>query len=175
MNQKAFAIAKLGCQPAPAMIKSVENVLALTAMVASIRPTVEAYEQEILARHQFHIAKKWRDQGCEDILILDRKLTYLLDQETDFVTFDRERIEACAASGLKVENPSFCPLLVAEHLLVQAENQMFDAVCGLPLFAFLAKPWLLTLDDRRNVIEVIERVFAPFVGNASEILARLAA
>jgi hypothetical protein len=174
MNKNAIFAAKFGCQPTQAMIHSVQNVLAMQALVASIRPTVEAYEREILERHQFHIAQKWRDQGCEDILILDRNLTYLLDEENG-ATYERERVEACAKSGLKVESPEFCPLLVAGHLLVQAENHMFEVVAALPLFAFLAQPWLLTLEDRRKVIELLENIFAPFVGNASDILARLAA
>jgi len=174
MNQKALIAAKLGCAPTPVMIASVENVLAMQAFAASVRPTVEAYEHAILERHQFHIAQKWRDKGCEDSLILDRKRTYLLD-ETDGATYERERIEACAASGLKVEDPGYCPLLVVENLLVQAENHMFEVVSALPLFAFLAKPWLLTMEERTKVIELVEKVFAPFVGNANEILARLAA
>lgn len=65
-----------------------------------VRPIIEAYEREILVRHNFRIARKWVEEGCEDEVILDPADAFLLD-EGDGKVFYAETYKPRDAAGLK--------------------------------------------------------------------------
>ena len=51
--------------------------------------------------------------------------SYMME-ESDFSIYHKEVSELNACKGLTVENPDHCPMLVAEHQLVQAEHLLID-------------------------------------------------
>lgn len=123
----------------PEMIKAAETLCMAKAFTQMVRPIVEVYSKEILVRHQFknlgdkalferlhNNGRHMEDQYVEEV-ILDRNQTYRMS-DSDFAIYEKERQEACAKSGLKVEHPEFCPLLVAENLEGMAEGAFVDAM-----------------------------------------------
>lgn len=124
MNAKDFVATK-------EMLDCVKNVLLCQAMVATIKPIVEAYQKDILQRHQFHI---WDYATREDMkkqktdrICLDEKDAFLISDE-DFKIYDQECKKARDEAGLKVDMDEFCPLLVAENLLGKANNLLLDSM-----------------------------------------------
>lgn len=146
-------------RPTKGMIAAAESVFMAMAWVDVVRPVVIAFEEEILSRNQWHISDKWIARGISaDRIILEPKDTYLLD-EKDAEQWEAERRVAVRESGLIVINEEFCPLLVAESLLVDAEGDLINAM----------KP--LTGIDRRDVygknreelVSLALRLLSPYI------------
>lgn len=132
------------------MIQAAETLMMAQALVMMLRPIVEAYEREILIRYQFNnfgeksslmmVNEKRLLKGMGPFeyveeVILDPKQTYRLN-EIDAAIFESERQVACAASGLKVEDPEYCPLLVAENLENQAQRVFVDSMKPITTFDY---------------------------------------
>lgn len=117
-----------GFKPSPIMLLAAGNVFKAMAWVDVIKPVVEGYQKEILARHQWHIAKEWSEKrGAPDRIILEPSRSYLLEDD-DFKIYHKECHEARDKAGLKVDNDDFCPLLVAQRLLTEAQHGLIDAM-----------------------------------------------
>lgn len=159
-------------QPTEDQIRLAEAVLTAMAHEDLIRPIVENYEHEILKKHQFRIDRKWVEHGCEDKIILDRKDVFALSSEDAKVYF-AECFAARDASKLKVDNPEFCPLCVAESLRIQAEAALLKSMAATPGLEALATGSLYG-DKRKMAIDLTLRMLAPFCGEADEILHRYA-
>ncbi len=157
-------------KPTEDQIRLAEAVFTAMAHEQIVRPIVEAYETAILAKHQFRIAKEWVDHSMADRVILDRKDSFLLSAE-DAKVFFAECFAARDAANLKVSNPEFCPLCVAEHLRIDAENALMKAMGTTPGLETLASA-SMTLELRSQVIDLILKLLAPFCGDAQEILQR---
>lgn len=155
------------------MIRAAENLLLSMSHEDVVRPVVVAYETEILTRHQFRIARKYVEHGCDDVVILDRKRSYMLE-ESDFAIYLKQCFEARDAAGLKVRAPDNCPLLEAENTRIQAENLLLTAMAELPNLAAIGKPWL-TLEARKRAIDLTLDMVALFCGDADGIINRLMA
>ncbi len=124
--------AEIKAMVTPEMIKAAETLTMAMAFTKTVQPIVEAYSQEILVRHQFKNLgdkKMFAELGREytEEVILDRNQTYRMS-DSDFAIYEKERQEACVKSGLKVENPDFCPLLVAENLENIAQGAFIDSI-----------------------------------------------
>lgn len=161
---------KKGFTPSANLIRYAQNLLLCMAIEQQVRPVVEAYETEILAKHQFKPAAKWRDRLDRGV-VLDRKSSFLLSDE-DAKTFYAECFAARDKAGLKVSKPENCPLLEAENTRRLVENVFIDElgkILGLDAFA----NGFMTLEMRAKVIETGLRLVAPFVGNSNEILQRV--
>lgn len=156
--------------PTDVQIRLAEAVFTTMAHEQTVRPIVEAYETAILAKHQFRMAKDWVDQGMDDRIILDRKDTFLLSQE-DAKVFYAECYAARDAANLKVSNPEFCPLCVAEHLRIDAENALLTAMGTTPGLESLASG-SMTLEMHAKAIDLTLKLLAPFSGKAESILQR---
>lgn len=160
-------------KPTPGQIKAAEHLFVAMAHEQLVRPVVEAYETAILAKHQFHIAAQWVREGDADRVILDRKLSYLLD-DADAAVFYSECHQARDAAGLKVDNPEHCPLCVAENLRIQAENALLEAISEIPgLEAFSQRTHAFTLENRARALDLSMRLLAPFVAKGPDILRRI--
>jgi hypothetical protein len=115
--------------PTPDMIRAAENCFAAMAFTETIRPIVEGYQRRILADMRPSIAKKWTtgDRRMKNETILDPERTYLME-DADFQTYLTRTREEQAKAGLHTDSPEFCPLLVAEHLQMQVEHCLIDAM-----------------------------------------------
>lgn len=98
--------------PTKDQIRAAEAVFTAMAFEATVRPIVETYELAILEKHQFRISRKWVEKGITDRLVLERKDTFLLDDE-DAKVYYAECFAARDAAKLAVDDPEHCPLLVA--------------------------------------------------------------
>lgn len=159
--------------PTQEQIRMAEAVFTTMAHESLIRPIVEAYELAILEKHQFRIARKWIDMGITDHLVLERKDTFLLADE-DAKVFHAECFAARDAAKLAVDDPEHCPLLVAEHLRIRAENALLQAIATIPGLESFASG-TMSLDMRKKAIDLTLRMLAPFCGNADNILERVVA
>lgn len=162
---------KKGFTPSKSLIRNAENLLLSMAMEQEVRPVVEAYETEILAKHKFKPAAKWRDRLDRDT-ILDRKSSFLLSDE-DAKTYYAECFAARDNAGLKVSRPDNCPLLEAENTRRLAENVFIDELGKIPGLDAISSG-VMTLEMRAKVIDLGLRMVAPFVGKSNEILQRVA-
>jgi hypothetical protein len=163
MTEKTF-------RPTSNQIKAAQLLLIAMAHERTIRPIVEGYMTEILAKGQWRRRADFVGHGLMDEVILDHKLSYHLSDE-DAAVFFAECRKARDAAGLKVENPEFCPLCVAEHTRVQAENLLMNRMSETPRLEYLAKSYLLTLDERAKVIDLSLKMLAPYVGDtAADVL-----
>jgi len=111
----------------PKMIAAAKAVFMAKAWTATVRPVVEGYQREILALHNWHVAKRWIDRGITDRIIIESKDTYLMEDK-DFETYHQEGIEARKKAKLKVSEDGNCPLLVAENMERQAIRAMLTAM-----------------------------------------------
>ena len=157
-------------KPTEAQIRAAENTLVAMTHEQTVRPVVERYETEILARHQFPIAAKWVEKGIGHSIILDRKQAFLLSEEHASI-FYKECEEARIASKLTVMAEGNCPLCEAEHVRIQAENALLESMATIPGMEVFAKR-VLTLEMRARAIDLILGLLAPFVANGADILAR---
>lgn len=154
--------------PTSEQISLAEAVMATTAHESLIRPIVEGYEHAILKKHQFRISPYWVEKGVSDNVILDRKDSFLLSEE-DSRTYFAECHAARDAAKLKVSNPEFCPLLVAEHLRIGAENALLKAMAATPGLESFGSGGL-TLEIRDKAIDITLKLLAPFCRDADAIL-----
>ena len=161
-------------KPTEAQIHAAEAVFAAMAMEQTIRPIVETYEKAILVMHQFKIAKKWEDKLGTPEVILDPKLSYLLEND-DFAIYHEECKQARDAAGLKVEDYDHCPLLVAGHLRIQAEIELLQAISTIPELKTFASANGLSTELRSKAIDMTLKLLSPFCGKSDDILKRLSA
>lgn len=156
------------------MVRAAENLVMIMAHEDIVRPIVEAYEVAILAKHQFRIARRFVDQGCDDQIVLDPKRSYLLEK-ADAKVFHQECLEARDAAGLKVSNPENCPALEARSLRTQAENVLLDSIADLPNLAAMRDTSGLTLELRKRAVDLTLSLLASFCSDADGIVRRLKA
>ncbi len=100
-------------------------LIACKAFEKTIRPIVEGYQRDILNRHQWHISSEWVDKGLNDEIILDPERAYELNDEDAAVYYAELEIER-EKSGLYVKESGYCPLLVAKHEIIEAENILIE-------------------------------------------------
>lgn len=116
----------------PDMVQAANALVMAQAYTQTIRPIVEGYQKEILARHQF-INKGEKElfeklgRKFEETVVLDPNQSFLLSEE-DAKTYFEEVEEARIKSGLEVQREGNCPLLEAEELERKAERVFIDAM-----------------------------------------------
>ena len=172
--EKRFGVGGLTVSPLKAFrpgteqVRLAELLLVAMAIEAHVRPIVEAYESAILQKHQFRIARKWVEKGCNDVIILDRKRSYLLE-DTDAEVFHSECFAARDAAKLTVERPDKDPLLEAQHRRIEAENALLESMATIPgLENFATGHWPLQL--RQKAIDLTLKLLAPFVRSGEAIM-----
>lgn len=155
--------------PTQGMISAARAVFMVHALEQTVRPIVEAYENDILARHRFPIDPKWKEIGViTDEVILDRKNSILLKDE-DAKVFYKECLEARDKHGLKVSRPDNCPLLEVLNMKCEAERVLMD--CMQPVTGMNADHIItFAFDKMDEYINLCLKLLAPFVGSAKEIL-----
>lgn len=164
-------LTKQGFRPSESLIRVGEALMVAMAFEQHVRPIVEAYEEAILAKHQFMSADRWREH-MEPKPILKRKEAFLLGDE-DHKVYIAECFAARDAAGLKVSRPENCPLLEAEYLRVNGENAFISELGEIEgLETFKRNNGILTLDQRKMIIDIGLKLIAPFVGKSDDVLRR---
>ena len=167
--------------PTPEQIRAAETLFLAMAHEQTVTPIVEAYQREILARREWMPAPKWREmmeegggKAPDDFI---RRITSpddaFLMSDADTKLYAEECNKAREAAGLKVESDEFCPMLVAKHARVLAENALIDAMDA--TIPGISRVRTAALSKRYEALELIRKLLAPFVRPASEILAEVAA
>lgn len=157
--------------PSPALIRLAEAVFVAIAHELHVRPIVEAYQRESLARHRFKVAAMFGNQSLppeHNSVILDPKYAWLMS-ESDFAIYNAECHAARDAHALRVESPEKCPLLVAEHMRFTAETaflEMLGEETGLVQLQFAT----ISGDLRKEAVDLGLRLLAPHVRSGDAIL-----
>lgn len=103
---------------------AVEAYFLAKAYASTIRPVVNGYKTEILQRERFTIDREWYGPNLRDTVITDPKDAWKMNGSD----FDDRYIPMCHDQhiahgfGDVVYELGVCPLLVAEHDQVKAEN-----------------------------------------------------
>ncbi len=159
MTQNGFILSKPAFfTPSTEMVEAAKTVFMAMAWKGTIEPIVTGYEREILSRHQFHISDEWTAKGMPDKIILDPKETYLLN-DIDSKIYINETFMARDNAGLKVDNPEFCPLLVAETMQIDAETALIATMESITHL----EPGQLYGENRKKLIDLTLRLLAPFM------------
>jgi len=144
-------------KPTKAMIEAAQMVFTTMAMVQTVKPIVRGYQKKVLAEHQFIGGHDETDLH----VILDPKESWLLN-DNDFKVYLDETNEEREKVGLKVDNPEHCPLLVAEHMQIQAEHLLIDSME--PVTKLKAED-IYNLDHYKRMVDITLRLLVPFVKN----------
>lgn len=145
------------------MIKAAKKVFKNMAIVKTIRPIVIGYQKKVLKENNFKISKKWcGKRGLDQIKIIDPNKAYLMSNNNHRKYVKLLNIERKKA-GLKVKDPSHCPLLVAENNLRSAEHDLIKAMK--PLTDIDVHTLICSKDGLENYKKYIDlnlRLLAPF-------------
>ncbi len=106
-------------KPTAEMFDAAQALLGAMACKETIRPIVEGYEKKILD----DLAPLDRYEGEP---ITDIKYSWMMPDDIFKIYDARCRVERDKA-GLHVEKDEFCPLLVADTLVVDATHALIDA------------------------------------------------
>lgn len=128
-----------------------ESVFTCMALVATVQPIVEAYQLRIL-----------RDLGYGHLPL---KQSYSLPDSV-FQVYHERCCEERDRAKLAVDDPGKCPLLVAKHLQILAEQVMVDSMVSI---TGLAWDDLLCsrngLQNLREYVDLTLRLLAPYCKN----------
>jgi len=154
-------------QPSAQIFRSARELMDAIAFESAVRPVVLAYENAILAKHQWRIAPEIAAEfGMPiDKVILNRDDAYLLASDV-VADFYKECHEHRMAAGLPVIDPDGCPLLEAQHRRIQAEDALIKAMGTVPGLESFANGRAPSVDLRKRVIDLSLRFVAPFIGKA---------
>ena len=153
--------------PTEEMISAAKAVFQAMAFVETIRPIVMQYQTEILAENKWRISPEFAKPSFraiyEDEVITDPKNSYLMSAE-DFKEYSLKCKIARDKANLRVTENRFCPLLEAEHLLVQAKHALIDVMAETTKIQ--SQDILRSGMDKYNqYIDLTLRLLAPFVQN----------
>lgn len=154
-------------KPTDEMVRAAEALFLAMAHVDYIKPIVNGYQQEILERGKWFIRPEYLER-LEQEIILDPKNSYLMG-ESDFAEYDAQCKAARVAANLPVDNPDQCPLLVAEHQVLQAEHALIETLGHTDVNRLLCAG----LDKYKEYVDLSLKLMAPFVRDASAILAEV--
>lgn len=165
-------------KPDANQIRAARNLFAAMAHRDLVVPIVEAYQREILARHQWKPDACWAAIGTGRLghaewvnqPLLDPKHSYLMNDADSEVYFAECR-KAQAAAKLITETPEHCPKLVAEDLVLRCEMALVAAMEPVTKVG-----WDMVARDLKSKTAYIGLTLAllsKFVGTASEILGEI--
>lgn len=144
-------------KPSKKIIKAAETVFLAMAYTETMRPIVEGYQKRI-----------FEELGWPGYT---EKTAYLLpDSVFDqwVARCNEERIKA----HLSVDDPGKCPLLVAEHLQVQAERALIDLVE--PITHISAHDAICSgTENYKKLIDLTLRWLAPYTDSAANLLKKV--
>ncbi len=143
-------------KPTQEMIDAATVLFKAMAWVATIKPVVEGYKNEILQRRKFKVAKGFREREDEVVTLI--RDDYLMSEE-DFASYLLECYCAAKATGLALEDADHCPLLRAERLQVEAEWELMKVMEPVTNVGWKK----LFGEFRARYLDLTLRLLAPFV------------
>lgn len=161
--------------PTAIQIHAARTLFTAMAHAELVTPIVEAYQNEILARHQWPKAEEWAHIGplrmghsefCGE-LVLNDKHAFLLGEE-HFVEYLAECAIAQKHAGLKTIDPNHCPKLEAQNLVRKAEMLLVGSMSSLT-----GMNWGELCGSPSVMREYIDRslsLLAHYVGTVEEVL-----
>lgn len=184
ITQEVFAMQSTEkFKPTEAMINAAETLLLAMAHAATIRPIVLKYETEIIAEGQWHMDRKLYEsielrhlnspRSGADRIILDPKESYMMSED-DFKKYDAKCKIARDNAGLLVDHDEQCPMLVADHLVMQAEHALIETMSER---TGTTKDQLLCagMDKYKHYVDLTLRLLTPFVATPQQLSAAPAA
>ena len=117
------------------------------------REKVDAYIKPVFDRFEFYVSEKCGDRvGTAGERILSPRDLYLADLKSAAIA---EYYAACDAEhkrqGYDDLEPGFCPALIAENLLIEAQNCLMEAAN--PLFGLKRNPYMP--EDREKYLKLL--------------------
>lgn len=148
-------------KPTSDMIRAAETVFRCMAMVQTIKPIVKGYQQKILDYEKYEYSEKHQNRrGMERTdWIKDPNLTYLMN-DSDFKHYLKRCNEERIKAKLHVEKEEYCPLLVAEHMLVLAQNALIDIMEPVTT---IKRDQVYNMEHRDKLIDLTLKLLAPYV------------
>ena len=155
------------------MISLAETVMQAMALEGTVREVVQSYQCAILQAHRWPPSAEFANYPSIPKVILEPKHTYLLDQE-HATEYSAQCDSARKAAGLGVIKEGNCPLLEAESMRFRAENALLAEVSKLPgLGRIDASRHVMSLEQRKQALDLTLRLTAPFVRDAREQIERI--
>jgi len=154
-------------KPTTSQISIANTVFKAMAYEQCVRPIVEGYQRRILADLQSPPALDYGDDSSAPKIVLEPKHSYLLPDDV-FKVYHARCQKARDAAGFKVDHPDKCPLLIAEHLVIQAKQALIEEmepVTGLSLDMLTQAG----LDNYHQYIELTLKLLAPFVPHDAKL------
>lgn len=162
-------------KPSAEVISAAQKLMKAMAHEDAVRPIVEAYENAILAKHQWHISPEYIVEfDMSDRVILNREDAYLLGS-ANIVEFYKECFFQREAAGMHTSHPEGCPLLEARYHRYQAETELIRVMGTMPGLEPLANGEVRTVDLRKRVIDLSLRFVKPFIGQSDRTAPKIAA
>jgi len=111
------------------MIKASEAVFLAMAATEMIRPIVLSYQKKILNHEKYEYSEKQMKRRGKTFQnwIMNPKDAWLMSDD-DFTHYASRCNEERIKVNLHVDDPGFCPLLVAEDLQRKAENSLIKTM-----------------------------------------------
>lgn len=136
-------------KPTSSIIKSCQKLLMAKSWTASVRPIVIAYKKKILLEMK-PVAVRFCKSDAAGIVITDPDLSYRLSDFNASIYYQRCTEEA-ERSGLDVENPDFCPLLVAlyeERLVERSFLLLMEPITKINPVSYIS------VDNHRKLVDL---------------------
>lgn len=150
--------------PTNEQIVAAETAFLAKAHLSLIEPIVRAYQRKILASNRWKADPEHCRRG-ESEVILDPKDAYLLPDDV-FAVYDAQCKASSVAAGLHVDDPRFCPLLVAEEQVRLAERALVDEI-GKTVGVTADQLIRAGLANYRKFVELNLKLMAPFVDHSN--------
>lgn len=130
-------------------VPAVRAVLLAQAYAELKRQQVDAYIQPIFDRYRFEVRPEWRHEGRPVAIATPHDL-YLSDDEPGAAAFYKDCDDEHRRHGFDGP-PGHCPALVAEHLLMRAEQLLIELTA--PFFGI--EEGRLYGEHRRKFLDLI--------------------
>lgn len=149
----------------PDMIRAAKTVFFAMACAETIRPIVEEYKARIIRENKWKISDEWASRGVivPFDIVTDPNDIYLLnnaDAQEYYKLLDIEKEKA----GFKSLETGYCPLLIADHAVTQAEHILIETMKPITK---LDPDQLLGradgIETYEKYIDLTLRLLAPFV------------
>jgi len=149
--------------------KAAELVFLNMANVGTIKPIVTKYQNKILLKHKFKIDGQYKDIHIKNNngrdYVKDQSESYLMS-DSDFKIYEKELHQAHLKHGFNVKY-GYCPLLIAESDLREAENLFLDVIT--PVFG-ITRDHLIGLDHREKFLDLALTLIAKFIDSGEELI-----
>jgi hypothetical protein len=154
-------------KPTNEIVQAASTVFVAMALVQTIRPVVIGIQTKVLLKGHYKysndLALKLIDRGeIFPDYVTNPDHTYLMNDK-DFQDYLTKCKQYELESGLKTENPEFCPLLVAESMEREAKHCLIEVME--PITKITLDMATHNLENYRKLVELTLKLLAPYVKN----------